>query len=500
MKNDLAVAMGRVSTNVQRMEGSSLTDQDITFRNYANKLGHAIVHGFSFNESASTSQKRTRFQEVIAYVKANDIGHLYVENTTRLSRDTVDLQYIKDLYENHDLTFHFISENYTLNKNLDGASKMFLIMRLMQGEMMIDDLRRKMRDSMLKKVERGEWPGRSPYGYKFENKALIVDDTRAQHVKKLFARRAEGATLRELADELNNLKARPPRGTKWHFQSVEGILTQVAYNSQIDWKGLIYPAKHPRLVPPALFESVKKSFATTSRKNVANGQLLSGFIRNPEGRLFTPEVQKGNVYYSAPTPERKRVWLSEAKAFDLINPQIMAMHWTSEFGEFVKDTARDMVARNKSDSDQMIWRREKELSELRGKALQVYDDKLDGTITKEMYQIKSAEIQSRQVVLEQELRGLRSDDRMFLKNVEQITDTFENLPITYAKSDNVGKSQILRDLCTGFLYDGANLRPQFKQTFAVFINTKVDKLKRARVRYSSSMRPLLDAYRTLLAA
>lgn len=55
MKNSLAVAMGRVSTAEQRQHGQSLTDQDITFRNYANKLGHQIVHAFSFNESASVS-------------------------------------------------------------------------------------------------------------------------------------------------------------------------------------------------------------------------------------------------------------------------------------------------------------------------------------------------------------------------------------------------------------------------------------------------------------
>lgn len=491
--------MGRVSTALQRQEGLSLMDQDANFNTYANKNGHTIVQKFSFNESAGVSQKRSKFQEVISYIKANGIGNFYVENTTRLSRDMVDFQYIKDLYENHDVTFHFITENYTLNKNLEGASKMFLILRLMQGEMMIDDLKKKVKDTMLKKVERGEWSGRAPYGFKLIDKKLTIDEPKAAHVRRIFTARSEGATLREITDSLNKKRVQAPRGVKWHHQEIEKMLKQVAYVGQINWKGVIHKAGHTPIIGAPMFEKVQKTFAQTSRKNVKNAQLLSGMVRNPQGRLFTPEMQKGHVYYSAPG-ETKRVWLSEAKAFELIAPHIANMHWTSDFGNYVRETARDMVNMQATNSDKMIWVRKKELTELQAKARRVYDDRLDGIITRDLYQIKAAEIQARQVQIEQELNGLYADDRLFLQRLEQMTTYFETIPKDYAESENVGKAMILKDLCKGMVYDGETITLQYHDTFAVFINSKVDKLKRARVRDSSTMRRVLAEYRTLLAA
>jgi hypothetical protein len=206
------------------------------------------------------------------------------------------------------------------------------------------------------------------------------------------------------------------------------------------------------------------------------------------------------VYYSAYHDDRKRTWLSEEKAFDLISPQIAAMHWKSDFGEFVRETARDMIAMNQNTGTRLIAAKVRELSALRAKSVQVYDDKLEGIITKEVYLIKSGEIQARQAEIEKELRSLRTDDRTFIGKLDEMVEAFETLPIDYAEADTVGKAQILRDLCTGFVYDGEKITIKYKDTFAVWINSKVDNLKRARVRDSSKIRPLIDEFRTLLAA
>jgi hypothetical protein len=154
----------------------------------------------------------------------------------------------------------------------------------------------------------------------------------------------------------------------------------------------------------------------------------------------------------------------------------------------------------RSTGNKLISMRERELSLLRGHALQMYDDKLDGTITKEIYLQKAAEIQARQAKIESELRSLRTDDNIFLGQLDKTIETFERLPIIYASSDNAGKADILRDLCTGIVYDGEKITIRYKPTFGVFINTKFDNLKRARVRDSSKVRPSIDEFRTLLAA
>lgn len=500
MKNDLAVSMGRVSTARQGAQGLSLADQDLLFPQYAEKCGHTLVKSFSFNESAATSEKRKLFREVVAFVKHHDIGHFYIEDTERLTRDSMDIPVIKDLYEKESVTFHFIRDSYTLNKNLEGASKINFMLRLAFAEDMIDKLRKKMRAKMLYKVERGEWPMRPLYGYSMTEKRLTINDRTAPIVRRVFSMRQNGATLREIADALNRDKIPAPRGTEWHFQQVEKMLRQVGYIGKVKWKGVTYPAKHDPLINDDQFNIVQQSFTQSSRKNVKNAHLFSGMIRLASGRLFSPEVHKGHVYYAAYSTGRKRIWLSEAQIFDQVSPIISGLRWSDGFGDFVREAARDAVRFNKTEKDRKIHKTQKELSELRGKAARMYEDRLDGTISKDLYLSKAAENQARQAELERRLKGLLSDDRQFLAGIDQIIEDFQTLPVDYTQTDNFGKAVILKALCKGFIVDGdKQITPVYRETFGCFINPVIDDLKRARVRDSSIMRPLMDAFRTLAA-
>jgi len=477
MKNSLAVAMGRVSTFTQAAQGMSLADQDVLFPEYAQKHGHHLQKAFSFNESAATSDKRRLFREVVEHIKAHDIGHFYVEDTERLTRDSMDIPIINDLAINHSVTLHFIRDGYVLDKDMENFVN--FMMRLTFGQETILRLRKKMKAKMLHLVSQGQWPMRPPWCSRIIEKKLIWQDVAP--LQELYQRRADGASIAQLHDWLTVSGHKPPRGEAWHQQTIVKILQNPANIGKLRWKGVLHEATHPAVISEDLFEKVQKTFTLTSRKNNRRAHLFSGLLRlEGNGRLFSGEEQKGRVYYAAYTkPRGPRVWLSEDAIFDAADEIMRRIQIDSHFGGFITDVAKDMVKFQYAHVGRKIQAKEKLISELRGKAHQVYQDRLDGIIGLDLYKEKSAEISARTAAAEKELRGLRASDQVFLDGIESIVSTLQRVPEIYQKAEPGDKVTLLRDLLDGFrVTKEKEISPIFKPVFEIFARPELSFLKK----------------------
>lgn len=494
----------------------SLADQEILFPEYAKKLGHSLTKAFSFNESAATSDKRRLFREVVEYIKAHDIGHFYVEDTERLTRDSMDIPIINDLAINHGVTLHFIRDGYVLDKDMENFVN--FMMRLTFGQETILRLRKKMKAKMLHLVSQGQWPMRPPWCSRIIDKKLIWQDVTP--LQELYKRRAEGASVAQLHDWLTTSGHKPPRGEAWHQQTIVKILQNPANIGKLRWKGVLHEATHPPVISEDLFNKVQKTFTLTSRKNNRRAYHFSGLVRLKEnGRLFSGEEQKGRVYYAAYTkPRGPRVWLSESDIFDAADEIMRRVRVDSHFGGFITDVAKDMVKFQYNHVGRKIQAKEKQISELRGKSHQVYQDRLDGIISLELYKEKSAELSARMAVAEKELRGLRASDPVFLDGVESIVSTLQRVPEIYQHAEPADKVTLLRDLLDGFtVTKDKEISPVFKPVFEVFARPELSplrekssgKLKNASPtclypnftqKERAIVESLLDEFRALLAA
>lgn len=69
----------------------------------------------------------------------------------------------------------------------------------------------------------GERGGRVPYGYRRTVEGIEIDLDRAYLVRRVFQRRSAGATLRQIADDLND-QTTGPRGGRWYASTIAEIL------------------------------------------------------------------------------------------------------------------------------------------------------------------------------------------------------------------------------------------------------------------------------------
>lgn len=148
---------------------------------------------------------------------------LIIEGLDRLSRDLVEQERIVRRLEHRDIKLIGVSDGY------DTRAKGRELMRGMRGlinEVYLSDLKAKTHRGMTGKAINGFATGGAPFGYRNvrgeKGSAIEVDQEAAEWVTWIFERFVEGLAFKRIAEELNRLKVKPPRGDSWGVSSIYG--------------------------------------------------------------------------------------------------------------------------------------------------------------------------------------------------------------------------------------------------------------------------------------
>ena len=141
--------------------------------------------------------------------------------------------------------------------------------------------------------------GVPPYGYRVENRKLVVDDERAAHVRWIFARFLEIGSCTELAREVGARGIRTPRGNRIDKKYIYRMLNNRAYIGEAVHKGDSYPGEHDAIIDRETWDRVHAILQESPRKRAARTRadtpaLLKGLLFGPDGAAFSPtHTRKG---------------------------------------------------------------------------------------------------------------------------------------------------------------------------------------------------------------
>lgn len=201
--------------------------------------------------------------------------------------------------------------NSKLHTVCDGAGRP-IIMLLSEGQMS-DHIGERIRDKIAASKKKGLWMGGIvPYGYRLENRRLLVDPAEAEVVRQIFALYLELRSLPRLARSLadRGILSRPrifasggPVGGKpFRTGALSHLLGNRMYLGEINHRGKSYPGEHAPIIAPEMFAAVQAFLAQRrNRKHDATGKsqaLLAGLIFDDAGNRMTPvHAQKGPIRY-----------------------------------------------------------------------------------------------------------------------------------------------------------------------------------------------------------
>jgi hypothetical protein len=160
------------------------------------------------------------------------------------------------------------------------------------------------------KVREGRYlGGPRPFGYDYGNEAgsLVVNESEAAVVRRIFREFNDGRSQRQLARDLNAEGIRTATGREWRQNRIGDVLARTFYKAVIEHEGECFAANWPAIVSAEEFDRAAERRTLRAARPQGGSKrehlLIGGLLRcghcegNPAMRTITYPGGKG-VYRS----------------------------------------------------------------------------------------------------------------------------------------------------------------------------------------------------------
>ena len=256
----------RVSTETQSEKGYGLDAQRQAIEKYAKDNGLRLESifedaGISGNmkdtDADDALNKRTGLLELLTVLNEGDT--VIILNTSRLWRSDMTKAIVRrELLKRGAIVYSIEQPKYNLHSKdpndylinaimeaLDVYERMSISLKLARGRTI--------------KAKGGDKPaGMCPLGYQYapDKKSVIIEESEAQIVRKIFSLAHSGYSITRIINELDSAGIRTRRGNKWSKAAVHLILTNRFYIGELTHAGQPIKGNHPPIISKIQFGKV----------------------------------------------------------------------------------------------------------------------------------------------------------------------------------------------------------------------------------------------------
>jgi len=204
-------------------------------------------------------------------------------------------------------------------------------------------------------------------------------------------------------------------GRRLHRSTLHLILRKRIYTGDFDWDGVTYQGKHEALVSKETWDAVQALLdrrVETKQHRIKHDFAFTGFIRCVHcGCGLVGELKKQRYVYYHCTGHRGKC--QEPYAWE----EVMQDQFAAALKELVippgilkwlQESASESDLNEQADRDRELKRLEQQHRRLGSKLDVLYDDRLEGRISPEMYDRKALECQNQATSLERRIEGIRA--------------------------------------------------------------------------------------------
>ncbi len=470
-----AIVYVRVSSKEQKQEGYSIPAQKKLLWDFAKANGFKVVKEFEDDETAKNAG-RTGFGEMVEFLEKNkNVNTILVEKTDRLYRNFKDYVTIDEL----GVTVFLVKENEKLGKDASSHQKFIHGIKVLMAKNYIDNLSEEVRKGLNQKAESGVYPCNVlPLGYitgrQNDKSVPIVDEKNRQLVIKMFEYYSTGlysiiTLLKKVRDEGSLIPENFPKASKLKRitkSSGQRILRNPFYYGDFWWKGKLYNGTHEPLVSRELWDKVQ-SILDSRYKDIGKMSKFNtlpfafkGLIRCGEcGRSITAERKikpsgREYVYYKCTKYETNcsQKPVSELVLDEQIVRQLNDLQVPTETIPYIAEGLKDMHGFKKETIDkakQALIERKLALEE---RTSTMYEDRLDGTISKEVYNQKFQEYEKEIKDLDNRISKYTNADINYYKTGIGILELANLASLLYKNANPAERQKLL-----GFLLSDSSL-------------------------------------------
>ncbi|MCK5741358.1 MAG: recombinase family protein, partial [Chlorobi bacterium] len=498
-----AIIFARVSTEEQKEAGNSLPGQIARLEKYSLEKGFDVVKKIEFDESAWKSNRK-EFMEVINGVKRmNEKVVICCDKIDRLLRNfTKELLIIEELRMADKLELHFPSDNIILHKNSPASDLFRFTMGVSLAKYYSDSISDNVKRAYEKMVSNGQITCKAPIGYKNVKsddgrKTVIVDEDKSDLIIRIFEFYSEGDhSMKRIAEimEKEGLRSSYPGKSILRIRQIECILKNPFYYGFMKFHGKTYPHKYPPLISYDLWkqcELVRDRYKTNPKKHSNKPFVFQGLILCSRcGCRITPEIQKGkHIYYHCTNYHGncKRIYVNQNTLLKPVRALLGNLKLSKEkIAEVVETLKMSEHAKNEF-HDKEVKRLRAEHDKLKRRQRIMYEDRLDGRISEEMYEDLIKEYDDRLYDMRFKLSQFTNSDVSYYTTANTILSLCERAGELFDRSEYEEKREILKIVFQNFYLDGKKLEYKLKTPFQGVLQASE----------SNKMGQLCDMFRTM---
>lgn len=245
--------------------------------------------------------ERPALRRLLSDIEDGLVDVVVVYKIDRLSRSLMDFARLVDVFDRNSVTFVSVTQSFNTTTSMGRLTlNVLLSFAQFEREVTAERIRDKFRASRMK----GMWMGgHPPFGYRVENRRLIVDEGQADHARWIFDRFVELGSGTVLAREVAAKNIRTSRGTLIDKKYIYRMLNNRVYLGEAVHKGESYPGEHDAIIHHEVWDRVHAILQESPRKRAARTRadtpaLLKGLLFGPDGAAFSPTHtrRKGKLY------------------------------------------------------------------------------------------------------------------------------------------------------------------------------------------------------------
>lgn len=244
------------------------------------------------------TMERAGLQRLLADVAAGKIDVVVVYKVDRLTRALGDFARIVEVFDQHGVSFVSVTQAFNTTSSM-GRLTLNVLLSFAQFEREVTGER--IRDKIAASKQKGLWMGGNPpLGYDPDGRKLKINQAEAEQVRHIYRRFLELKSVPALRKELNAegqlskrwtaATGRVMGGLPFENGALYHLLSNKTYLGMVPHKDQAYPAEHPPIVAPTLFDQVQAQLAIRARRGPntkkADRPAAAAPLLSLKGKLF----------------------------------------------------------------------------------------------------------------------------------------------------------------------------------------------------------------------
>ena len=255
------VIYARYSSDNQREE--SIEGQLRECKTFAEKNDIQIIETYIDRALSARTDRRPDFQRMIKDSAGKKFEVVIVWKLDRFARDKYDSAHYKRILKNNGVKV--VSATEAISAGAEGI----LLESMLEGmaEYYSAELSEKVTRGLTENALKCKYNGGTlPIGYMIDSEQYFqIDPLTAPAVLDAFKHYADGASMREITDEMNLKGVRTKRGGKISINSVTRMLHNRKYIGEYRYNDIVHPNGIPAIVPEDLFNRVQERMAANKK-------------------------------------------------------------------------------------------------------------------------------------------------------------------------------------------------------------------------------------------